>query len=99
MSRPSIYVVPVDRWYIERAVWLVAGIVLLTSTTLAWLVDPRFIVFVITGMASVWVSLPGCARSAIFYIRRVFEDSSRTPRGRCVTSCGPTAGISNGAST
>ena len=33
---------------------------LLTSTTLAWLVDPRFIVFVtMTGLTSIWVALTG----------------------------------------
>ena len=56
----NIYIAPTSGWYIERAVWLIAGIVLVTSTTLAWLVDPRFIVFVaITGLTSVWVSLTG----------------------------------------
>lgn len=55
-----IYNAPLDEWYIERAVWLIAGIVLLTSTALAALVDPRFIVFVaITGLTSIWVSLTG----------------------------------------
>jgi len=58
--RPGVYIVPTDDWYIERAVWLIAGVVLLTSTTLAWLVDPRFIVFVvITGLTSIWVALTG----------------------------------------
>src|SRR5215831_1621280 len=59
-TRNRIYIVPTDDWYIERAVWLIAGSVLLVSTTLAWLVEPRFIVFVaITGMTSIWVSLTG----------------------------------------
>jgi hypothetical protein len=56
----GIYIVPVTQWYIERAVWLISGIVLLTSTALAWLVDPRFIVFVAcTGLTSIWVALTG----------------------------------------
>jgi hypothetical protein len=56
----SVYIVPTREWYIERAVWLIAGGVLLTSTLLAWLVDPRFIVFVaLTGLTSIWVSLTG----------------------------------------
>jgi hypothetical protein len=56
----GIYIAPTNEWYIERAVWLVSGIVLLTSTTLAWLVDPRWIVFVAcTGLTSIWVSLTG----------------------------------------
>jgi hypothetical protein len=61
--------VPVDRWYIERAVWLIAGFVLLASTALAWLVDPRFIVFVaITGLTSVSVAFTGfCPVGNILY--------------------------------
>jgi hypothetical protein len=31
-SRRGIYVVPTDRWYIERTVWLIAGFVLVTAT-------------------------------------------------------------------
>ena len=34
--RPGIYIVPTSRWYIERTVWLIAGCVLLASTTLAF---------------------------------------------------------------
>jgi hypothetical protein len=56
----GLYIVPTGQWYIERAVWLIAGGVLLTSTALAWLVDPRFVVFVAcTGLTSIWVSLTG----------------------------------------
>jgi len=58
--RTGLYIVPTNRWYIERAVWLIAGAVLVTSTTLAWLVDPRFIVFVaITGLTSISVAFTG----------------------------------------
>jgi hypothetical protein len=65
-----IYVVPTNEWYIERAVWLIAGIVLLSSTALAWLVDSRFIVFVaITGLTSIWVALTGlCPLGNILYV-------------------------------
>ena len=60
VKRPGFYIVPTDRWYIERAVWLIAGGVLLASTTLAALVDPRLIVFVtITGLTSIGVALTG----------------------------------------
>lgn len=56
----KLYIVPTNEWYIERAVWLVAGIVLLTSTALALWVDPRLIVFVMaTGLASIAVALTG----------------------------------------
>jgi hypothetical protein len=58
--RRGIYIVPTNEWYIERTVWLIAGIVLLTATVLAVTVDPRWIVLVIaTGVASIGVSLTG----------------------------------------
>ena len=59
-KQSGLYIVPTDRWYIERTVWLIAGIVLLISTALALWHDPRWIVFVIiTGLASISVSLNG----------------------------------------
>jgi hypothetical protein len=58
--RSGVYIVPVDTWYIERAVWLIAGFVLLVSTTLAALVEPLWILLVIaTALASIGVSLTG----------------------------------------
>ena len=61
MKRQSgIYIVPTDRWYIERTVWLIAGFVLLGSTALAVFVNPLFIGLVLaTGLASIVVSLTG----------------------------------------
>ena len=58
--RSGIYIVPTDRWYIERTVWLIAGIVLLTSTALALWAHPLWVLLVIaTGLASITVSLTG----------------------------------------
>ena len=58
--RSGVYIVPTHRWYIERTVWLIAGFVLLISTTLAALVNPWWILLVIaTGIASVVVALTG----------------------------------------
>jgi hypothetical protein len=58
--RSGIYIVPTDRWYIERTVWLIAGAVLLVGTTLAALVDPLWVLLVIaTGLVSINVSLTG----------------------------------------
>ncbi|MGC2643147.1 MAG: hypothetical protein WA406_15725, partial [Pseudolabrys sp.] len=46
--------------YIERTVWLIAGVVLLTCTTLAVLVNPLWILGVIaTGLVSINVALTG----------------------------------------
>jgi hypothetical protein len=58
--RSGVYIVPTSLWYIERTVWLIAGVVLLASTALAVFVDPRFVAFVIaTGAASVTVAFTG----------------------------------------
>jgi hypothetical protein len=58
--RRGVYVVPTDSWYIERMVWLIAGVVLLTATALAVLVNPLWIFGVIaTGLASINVALTG----------------------------------------
>jgi hypothetical protein len=58
--RSGIYIVPTDRWYIERTVWLIAGVVLLGATTLAALVQPLWVLVVIaTGITSITVSLTG----------------------------------------
>jgi hypothetical protein len=58
--RSGLYIVPTDRWYIERAVWLIAGFFVLTATALAVFVDPRFVVFVAaTGLASMVVAFTG----------------------------------------
>jgi hypothetical protein len=67
--RSGIYIVPTNRWYIERTVWLIAGIVLLVSTTLAALVNPLWILLVIaTGVASISVALTGfCIVGSVLY--------------------------------
>lgn len=58
--RSGIYIVPTDRWYIERTVWLIAGCVLLVATALAALVNPLFVLLVTaTGVASIVVALTG----------------------------------------
>ena len=58
--RRGIYMVPINEWYIERTVWLIAGIVLLASTSLAVFAHPLFVLGVIaTGVVSISVSLTG----------------------------------------
>lgn len=61
--RKGIYIVPTDQWYIERTVWLIAGVVLIAATTLAVTIDPRWVFLVIaTGVSSIGVALTGfCA--------------------------------------
>jgi hypothetical protein len=59
-KRSGVYIVPTNRWYIERTVWLIAGIVLLISTALALLVHPLFILGVTaSGLVSINVAFTG----------------------------------------
>jgi hypothetical protein len=83
MPKTGFYIVPTHRWYIERTVWLIAGIVLLTATLLALLVDPRFILGVTaTGLVSINVAFTGFC--PVGNVLRVLGFSpmlgSRTPR-------------------
>jgi len=39
-----MYTAPTDRWYLERVIWLVAGSIILISTTLAVLVNSYWII-------------------------------------------------------
>ena len=58
--RSGVYIVPTHRWYIERTVWLIAGLVLLSFTTAAAVVHPLAILAVLaTAAASIGVSLTG----------------------------------------
>jgi hypothetical protein len=80
--RSGIYIVPTDRWYIERTVWLIAGVVLLIATVLAATVDPRWVLLVAaTGITSVGVALTGfCPIGNILYrlgFRGRLSDPSR----------------------
>ena len=68
-TRSGIYIVPVDHWYLERAVWLISGIVLLATTALCLLVDIRFILLLtITGLVSMNVAFTGfCPVANVLY--------------------------------
>jgi hypothetical protein len=58
--RKGTYIVPISQWYIERTVWLIAGVVLLTSTAMALLLDPRWILGVTAaGLVSINVAFTG----------------------------------------
>ena len=58
--RSGLYIVPTHRWYIERTVWLIAGVVLLVGTSLALWLHPLWILLVVaTALASITVSLTG----------------------------------------
>ena len=58
--RSGVYIVPTSRWYIERTVWLIAGVVLLASTAMALLVNRSWILGVTaTGLVSIGVAFTG----------------------------------------
>ncbi|HEX2339488.1 MAG TPA: hypothetical protein VHI98_03330 [Vicinamibacterales bacterium] len=67
--RSGIYIVPTHHWYIERTVWLIAGVVLLAATILAALVHPLWVLLVIaTGVASIAVGATGfCLVGNVLY--------------------------------
>ncbi|MGE0440158.1 MAG: hypothetical protein AB7L66_08280 [Gemmatimonadales bacterium] len=82
--RSGVYIVPTDRWYIERTVWLIAGIVLIAGTSLALFVDPRFVLLVaVTGGFSIVVALTGyCIVGNVlrrFGFRGALESPASTP--------------------
>ena len=59
-ARRGFYIVPTDRWYIERTVWLIAGCVLLASTLLAAFVHPLWVLLVVVSAAdSIMVAFTG----------------------------------------
>jgi hypothetical protein len=58
--RSGVYIVPTHRWYIERTVWLIAGLALLTGTALAAFVHPLWVLsIIVVGFASINVALTG----------------------------------------
>jgi hypothetical protein len=83
--RSGIYIVPTHRWYIERTVWLIAGIVLLAATSLAALYDPRVVLLIIaTGVASIVVAVTGFCMVGNVLLRLGFTPmlgTSRPTRG------------------
>ncbi|HEY7636359.1 MAG TPA: hypothetical protein VH763_12475 [Gemmatimonadales bacterium] len=58
--RTGVYIVPTHRWYIERTVWLIAGLVLLGATGLAAFYQPLWALGIIAvGLSSITVALSG----------------------------------------
>lgn len=79
--RRGIYIVRTDSWYIERTVWLIAGIVLLASTSLAVLVNPLWIAGVIaTGLVSINVAFTGFCPIGNVLKLAGFEGALAAPR-------------------
>jgi hypothetical protein len=81
MSRASkFYVVPTNRWYIERTVWFIAGCVLLASTALAAVSSPWWVLGVAaTALSSIAVSLSGFCFVGNLLARLGFEPALARP--------------------
>lgn len=84
--RSGTYIVPTDQWYIERAVWGIAGIVLLTATALAlWVTPYAALLITATGLSSIFVSLTGfCLVGNVLYrlgfVPRLAAPAATRPR-------------------
>jgi len=79
-ARGKLYIVPTDRWYIERTVWLVAGVVLLGATAAAVLLDPLWVLLVVaTGASSSVVALTGFCVVGNVLARLGFEPALARP--------------------
>jgi len=59
-TRSGVYVVPTHRWYIERTVWLIAGVILLIFSSLAVFRSLKWAYLIYpVAVASILVSLTG----------------------------------------
>jgi len=59
-KRTGIYLVRTDFWYVERTVWLIAGLDVLAGTALAWMVHPLWACLITSaGICSAIVGLGG----------------------------------------
>ena len=67
--RSGVYIVPTNRWYIERTVWLIAGLVLIICTALSVVVAAQWAIgIIVTGVASIAVALTGfCVVGNVLY--------------------------------
>ena len=59
-AQKGVYIVPTNSWYIERTVWLVAGVVILAATALAHWLSPLWVLGVVaTAAVSINVAFTG----------------------------------------
>jgi hypothetical protein len=78
--RSGVYIVPTHRWYIERTVWLVAGVVLLLATLLAALANPLWVLLVVaTALSSIAVALTGFCVVGNILLRMGFPPMLQDP--------------------
>lgn len=64
-----MYIATTKSWYLERVIWLVAGVVTLTGTVMAWLHSPWWLVLTaLVGVNLIIFALTGfCIMANILY--------------------------------
>lgn len=64
-----LYIAKTDEWYLERIIWLVAGLFTLASAALAWLHSPYWLILTgLVGANLIVFSLTGfCLMANILY--------------------------------
>jgi len=64
-----MYVARTDSWYLERIIWLIAGIFTLTSAVLAWVHSPYWLILTaLVGVNLIVFALSGfCMMANILY--------------------------------
>jgi hypothetical protein len=64
-----MYIAKTDNWYLERVLWLIAGLFALSSAMLAWLHSPYWLLLTgLVGVNLIVFSLTGfCLMANIIY--------------------------------
>jgi hypothetical protein len=64
-----MYMAKIDSWYLERIIWLIAGIFTLSSGILAWIYSPYWLILTcLVGVNLIVFGLTGfCLMSNILY--------------------------------
>ncbi len=64
-----MYIAKTDSWYLERIIWLIAGIFTLSSAVLAWFHSPYWLVLTaLVGINLIVLALTGfCLMANILY--------------------------------
>ncbi len=64
-----MYIAKTDTWYLERIIWLIAGIFSLSSAILAWVHSPYWLILtVLVGINLIVLALTGfCLMANILY--------------------------------
>ena len=64
-----MYIAKTDGWYLERIIWLIAGIFTLSSAVLAWVHSPYWLILTaLVGINLIVLALTGfCLMANILY--------------------------------